>query len=117
MKKTVALVALFALLAVCVIPMADSADATDATTVSAYFYNEGKDLSTATNIDIRIIYSDDGSNGKEVGKTNVIEKKDENGFNKVTITILPETLIAKNMYYFSIYMDGFSAMLFPSSVD
>ena len=117
MKKAVALVTLFALLAVCVIPMADSADATDATTVSAYFYNEGKDLSTATNIDIRIIYSDDGSNGKEVGKTNVIEKKDENGFNKVTITILPETLIAKNMYYFSIYMDGFSAMLFPSSVD
>ena len=117
MKKAVALVALFALLAVCVIPMADSADATDATTVSAYFYNEGKDISTATNITIKVIYYDGVDDGKVVGETDTVTAKDPvSGNNKFTVTITPEADLSKDKYYFFFNIDGFSVKNTPHTV-
>ena len=50
MKRTLAFIAVTAMLAICIVPMMDSSDA-DATptTITSYFYNDSKDISTAKN--------------------------------------------------------------------
>ena len=119
MKRTFALLAVVAMLAICVIPMADTSDADPApTTITSYFFNDSKDISTASNITISIIYYDGVNPGKIVGKTTTIDAKDSTtGCNRFSMSITPETDLTKNNYYFSIYMDGFSVKSTPHSVN
>lgn len=122
MKRTLAFIAVTAMLAICIVPMMDSSDA-DATptTITSYFYNDSKDISTAKNINISIIYYKEGDPaGTVVGKTNVIDPKDPTtGSNMVSINIsLTGTEdLTWTCYYYYISMDGFSVKSTPHSVN
>lgn len=122
MKRILALVAMTVMLAVCIVPMTDSSDADPApTTVTSYFYNDSKDISTAKNISISIIYYKEGDPaGTVVGKTNVIDPKDPTtGSNMVSVSIsLTGTEdLTWTCYYYCISMDGFSVKSTPHSVN
>lgn len=111
MKRILVLVAITALI-VSVIPFADSSDAApEDTKISGYFYNEGKDLSQASKITIKVIYYDGMIAGEVVGETNTISAKDQvTGKNKFTVQITPGAETIKNKYYLYISIDGFSIL-------
>ena len=116
MRGTVVILTIAAML-LCIIPLADSSEATDATTVSGYLYEGSKDISTASNIYICIIYSDDGgTTGKIVGHTNTLGPLSEKKTNRFSITIEPEADLTITHYYlyFNIYGYSVSAMPDPS---
>lgn len=111
MKRILVLVAIAALI-IGVIPFADSSDAAPGDTkISGYFYNEGKDLSQASKITIKVIYYDGMIAGEVVGETNTISAKDQvTGKNKFTVQITPGAETIKNKYYLYISIDGFSIL-------
>ena len=120
MKRTFAFIAVAAMLAILFVPMiVPSTDAVDEpTTISAYFYNDSKDISTSTNITIKVIYHEDGAiePATVIGETSVISEKDTLGNNKFTVQIEPGTTMVKTDYYFYFNIDGFSVKSTPHAV-
>ena len=115
MKKGLVLVAIAALL-VCIIPMADSSDAAGETTISGYLSVTDRDISTASSIEISIIYSDDdGATGEIIGTTNTVSPKTITlNANKFTVPIEPKAdrTITNYYIYFNIY--GYSVIATPT---
>ena len=121
MKKAAILFVIAAMI-VCVIPIIDSSDAaaTPATTISGYFFNDSKDISTSSSITIKILYYDGISDSGIVvgtGDESSVFPKTTGGTNKFTVTIVPETDLALNHYYFYFSINGFSILSTPHKVD
>ena len=115
MKKGLVLVAIAALL-VCIIPMADSSDATGETTITGYISVSDRDISTASNIEIRVIYSDDdGITGETIETSYSVSPKTTTvSANKFTVAINPKAdrTITNYYIYFNIY--GYSVIAAPT---
>ena len=117
MKKAFVLIAIAALL-VCIIPMADSSDATGETKISGFLYGEGKDISTASNINISIVYSNDGENGDFIGTTKTVGPLNPSSkTNEFSIIINPNPDLTISNYYIYFYIYGYSINGLPGATD